>query len=84
MNKWQKVYCNKHYKGKVPTTKIGKEEFELLEPIKKTVTVEFPSEPKTLIVTENECNIPEGKISVSVLASNLRVWKLLGYKITTK
>ena len=84
MNKWQKVYCDKHYKGKMPKTKIGQEEFELLEPIKKTVTVEFPSEPKTLIVTENECNIPEGKISVSVLASNLRVWKLKGYKVTTK
>ena len=84
MNKWQKVYCNKHYKGKVPTTKIGKEEFELLGSIKKTVTVELPSETKTFLVTETECNIPEGKISVSVLASNLRVWKLKGYKVTTK
>ena len=37
MNKWQKVYCEKHYNGKTPRTKVGKEEIELLGKIKETL-----------------------------------------------
>lgn len=85
MNKWQTVYCNEDYNGKAPRTKIGKEKLELLGQVKETVTVEFPEgRAETYIVTENDCDMPNGKISVSVLASNLVLWTARGYKITTK
>lgn len=84
MNKWQKKYCDKHYGGNLPRSKQGKEQLELLGAIKDTVTVEFPNRTETYIVTEDDCDIPNGKISVSVLASNLVHWKLRGFKVTTK
>lgn len=90
MNKWQKIYCDGLYNGKVPKTKRGKEEFELLGNIKSTVTVDFPerndkpARTDTYIVTEDDCDIPNGKISVSVLASNLSFWSFNGYKVTSQ
>ena len=35
------------------------------------------------VYTKDDCNMPEGLISVSVLASNLALWIGRGYKITT-
>ena len=90
MNKWQEKYCEEYYDGKMPRSKQGKYEFELLGKIKDTVTVEFPefngksAHAETYTVTEDDCNIPEGKISVCVLASNLTLWLSRGQKITTK
>lgn len=85
MNKWQTAYCNEYYDGKKPRTKTGKEKLELLGQVKETVTVEFPDgRTETYTVTENDCDMPNGKISVSVLASNLVLWTERGYKITTK
>ena len=90
MNKWQQVYCDTYYKGKMPRSKQGKADVELLGKIKSQVRVEFPefnNEPartETYIVTENECDIPNKKISVSVLVSNLNLWLSRGYKISTK
>lgn len=94
MNKWQQIYCDIYYNGKMPRTKAGKESVELLGKVKSQITVEFPdfngangfkpAHKETYIITANECNMPEGKISVSVLASNLSLWLSRGYKITTQ
>lgn len=93
MNKWQEKYCNEYYNGKIPRSKKGKEDYEFLGKIKSKVTVEFPefngangiipAHTDTYIVTENDCNIPEGKISVTILIGNLKLWMSRGYKITT-
>ena len=94
MNKWQQKYCDEYYKGKMPRNKQGKADVELLGKIKDTVTVEFPdfngangyipAHTDTYVVTEDDCNIPQGRISVVVLISNLNLWMSRGYKITTK
>ena len=84
MNRWQEVYCNEYHNGKMPRTKQGKADVELLGKVKSQVRVEFPDRTETLIVTENDCDIPNGKISVSVLISNLNLWLSRGYKISTK
>ena len=94
MNKWQEYYCNKHYNGGVPKTKTGKESVELLGKVKSVVMVDFPerkvgeetieAHTEEYIVTEEDCNIPNGTISVDVLVSNLRLWLARGQKITTK
>lgn len=84
MNKWQEYFISTYYNGKKPRDKMGKTEFELLGKVKETVTVHFPNETKTFSVTLEECNIPSGIISVSVLASNLYLWSERGYKITTR
>lgn len=83
MNKWQKIYCETYYNGKLPRTNKGKAEYEMLGLIKDAVIVHFPDGPQTLRVTEDDCNIPEGRISVRVLASNLTLWQDRGYKIQT-
>ena len=94
MNTWQKVYCDTYFGGKKPRSKRDKEVVELLGTVKEKITVKFPDfkgingfEPahaETYVVTENECNMPEGKISVSALAGNLRLWLARGYEVTTK
>ena len=94
MNKWQKKYCDEYYDGKKPRTKSGKEEFELLGKVKEYVIVEFPgfndtngfkpAHTEEYKVTLDDCNIPNGKISVCVLASNLSLWISRGYNIRTK
>lgn len=84
MNKWQKKYCDEYYKGKMPRSKQGKADVELLGTIKDEVTVYFPDRTETLVVTEDECDIPNGKISVLVLVSNLNLWLSRGLKVTTK
>ena len=93
MNKWQKVYCDTYYNGKMPRSKSGKADVELLGKIKSKVIVDFPChnstngfEPartETYIVTENECDMPNGMISVCVLISNLNLWLSRGYKVAT-
>ena len=84
MNKWQKKYCDEYYNGKMPRSKQGKADMELLGQIKETVTVEFANRTETFTVTEDDCDIPNGKISVPVLVSNLNLWLSRGQKITTK
>ena len=94
MNKWQQIYCDIYHKGKMPRGKAGKQAVDLLGKVKSQITVEFPDfngihgfEPahtETYIVTENECNMPEGKISVSALAGNLSLWLDRGYVVTTQ
>lgn len=94
MNKWQKTYCDIHYKGKMPRTKQGKADVELLGKIKSQVIVEFPdfngangfkpAHTEIFTVTENDCDIPNGKISVDILISNLNLWISRNYKIYTK
>lgn len=93
MNKWQEVYVNTYYDGKKPRTKIGKEQFELLGLMKSKVIVHFPdfngangfipAHTEEYIITEDDCDMPNGKISVSVLSGNLTLWKSRGYKIET-
>ena len=94
MNKWQKVYCDTYYKGSFPQTKEGIYDMGLLSGIKNRVAVEHPdfngihgfvpAHTEILTVTENECDIPNGKISVTVLVGNLRLWMSRGYKIYTQ
>lgn len=93
MNKWQQKYCDEYFNGKKPRSKRDKEAFELLGLMKDTVTIEFPgfngangyipSHTETYVITEDDGNIPEGKISVTILASNLCLWTSRGYKIST-
>ena len=86
MNRWQEVFCNIYYEGKVPTSKIGKEEYDLLgemsgAPVAK-VSVRIPGKALEVYrITEYDCDMPKGKISVSVLASNLRFWKFRGWEV---
>lgn len=94
MNNWQKVYCDTYHNGKTPRSKTGKQDMELLGKIKSQVIVEFPdftgangfvpAHTDTYIVTEDDCDIPNGKISVSVLVSNVKLWLSRGYKVSTK
>lgn len=94
MNRWQLTYCKEYYKGKEPKSKRGQEDLALLGQVQDIVIVEFPGRnnagnltpPRTeiLIVTDYDCNIPGGVISVSVLVSNLNLWLSRGYKVTTK
>ena len=94
MNKWQIVYCNTYYKGKFPNTKEGIYDLGLLSGIKNRVAVEhhdfhgingfIPAHTDILTVTEDDCDIPNGKISVTVLVRNLKLWMSRGYKIYTQ
>lgn len=94
MNKWQKEYCVTNCGGKLPTSKAGKQIYGLLENIKDSVTVEFPelnqlngvvpAHTETYAVIIGEDDMPNGKISVATLASNLVLWTNRGYKITTE
>ena len=94
MNNWQQVYCETYYNGKTPRSKQGKADFELLGKVKSTITVEFPdfnginglipAHSETYIITKDNCDMPNGIISVDVLISNLNLWLSRGYKITTK
>ena len=90
MNRWQEVYCKELYGGKMPRSKRGKLEFELLGSIEDLVVVDFPERngkpphTETYEVTETDCDMPNGKVSVEVLASNLALWVSRGWKVTTK
>ena len=94
MNRWQKVYCDNYYKGNFPHTKEGIYDMKLLSGIKSKVAVEYPdfngingfipAHTEILTITENDCDIPNGKISVTVLVSNLKLWMSRGCKIYTK
>ena len=93
MNKWQEKYCETYYECKTPNTKLGKEEFEYLGVVGNTVTVHFPdfkgingfkpAHTETYTITLDECDMPNGKIDVCTLASNLRFWIFRGYEVTT-
>lgn len=93
-NKWQKAYCDIYFKGKSPRTKQGKIDMDLLSKVKSIVTVQFPdftgingfvpAHTETYTITEKECDMPNGKISVGVLVSNLSLWLSRGYKVTTR
>ena len=92
-NKWQEYYKDILYDGKMPRTKQGKAEYAFLGKVKDSVTVHFPefhspivsqchpAETKTFKVSFDECNIPDGIISVLVLASNLILWTERKYQI---
>lgn len=93
MNKWQEYFLKEYYNGKKPRDKVGKLELELLGQVREKVTIHFPkfespiesqcheAHSETFTVTEDDCNMPEGIISVSVLAGNLRLWTSRGYEI---
>ena len=85
MNNWQKKYCEGYYGGKAPKTKVGKIEFDLLGKVKDYVAVTLEDGRKNEYkVTLDDCDIPNGKISVEVLAANLRLWAFRGFKIETR
>mgnify|MGYP003309420572 CR=1 FL=1 len=94
MNRWQEYYIKKYHNGKMPRTKKGKRNIQILEKIKSKVTVNFPdfygeygfvpAHKETFVVTETDCNIPEGRISVTALLINLPLWVSMECKITTK
>ena len=93
MNHWQEVYLSS-YGGKMPRSKAGKTEYELLEKVKGEVVVHFPDftgingfEPahtEVYSVTANDCDMPNGRISVAALASNLILWLSRGYHVSTR
>lgn len=94
MNKWQKVYCDTYHNGKLPRSKRGKADMAILGQIKAQVIVNYPDfkgmhgfEPahtEIYTVTETDCDMPNGKISVCVLANNLSLWLSRGYKVSTR
>lgn len=94
MNRWQKVYCDMYYDGKAPRDAQGKRDVKMLGAIKSKVKVDFPdfkgvngiipAHTEVFEVTENESNMPKGKISVEVLVSNINLWQSRGYKIYTE
>lgn len=87
LNKWQQHYIEVYYDGKLPRSKSGKLELELLGMVDTGVTVHFPDFGKTPAHTESfrvsldECHMPNGIISVEVLSSNLSLWTQRGYRI---
>lgn len=93
MNKWQERY-KELIGGKVPSRGRERDEFNLLSGMKENVIVEFPdfngvngfkpAHTEEYIITMNDCNMPEGVISVEILASNLYLWNSRGYKISSK
>ena len=87
MNAWQEKYIEEYGK---PRSKVAKQELELLGKIKSIVAVDFPdfngkpAHTEEFTVTIDDCDMPHGKISVRVLASNLVLWLSRGYKVTTR
>lgn len=93
MNRWQEIYCKTYYKGKLPMTKVGKEELELLGKVQDEVVVHFPTfvspiesqcseaHVEKYIVVEDNGNMSEGTINVAILAGNLKLWTDRGYLI---
>ncbi len=91
LNKWQQHYIDTYYDGKMPRSKNGKRELDLLGNVKDAVTVHFPdfngihglipAHTEKLRVELDKSNIPEGIISVEVLAGNLTLWTDRGYQI---
>ena len=58
MNKWQKIYCETYYEGKMPRTKHGKWAMDILSQMGNKVIVHLPSGTKTLTITEYDVDIP--------------------------
>lgn len=85
MNKWQKKYVDIYYDGEIPADSEGRVAYDLLGKLRSEITVEFQNgEKETYRIDLEECNIPEGVISVRILARNLVLWITRGLKITTK
>ena len=92
-NKWQKHYRNTILDGRKPTSKISKEQYEILGKLKDTVTVHFPefystiesqchpAMVKTFTITFDDMNVPENRLSVQGAAANLALWTDRGYRI---
>lgn len=91
LNKWQKHYINTLYEGKMPRSKCGKRQLELLGYVNESITVHFPdfngihglvpAHEETYRVELDDCNMPEGVISVEALSGNLELWTDRGYAI---
>ena len=89
MNKWQQVYWSIYGR---PESRASIEAVRLLGEVKDQITVHFPdfdgiggfkpAHTETYVITEQDCNMPAGKISVSVLAANIPLWIERGYEIT--
>lgn len=94
MNRWQQYLIDHEYGGRMPRSKDGKLRVSLLEHVEDEVIVDFPdleglhgpipAHRERFVVTEDECDMPHGKISVRVLASNLKLWFERGYNVLTK
>lgn len=94
MNKWQKKYVEKCCGGRKPRTNDEKTELALLGKVKDYIIIDFPnySTPDGMVkahrekylVTMSDCDIPNGKMSVSILATNLRIWLSRGYSVCTR
>ena len=87
LTKYQMEYIDKVYDGKMPRDKAGKEELILLgNLVGDKICVHFPdfngtpAHEKTFEIAD-EGDMPNGKISIDVLAGNLSLWVLRGYKI---
>ena len=85
MNKWQQIFIDQWYNGKVPQTKSGRRQVDLLGYMKKHVKVEYgDGKVEDLLITEDDVNIPEGKIDVIHLAQNLIFWvDVRGFKVSS-
>lgn len=80
-NKWQKYYRETLCGGTFSAGGTAELEYTLLGKVGEKLTVHFPDGEKTFKVTFDDCNIPNGIISVRILASNLRLWIRREHKI---
>ena len=84
MNRWQRAFMEQMGYKNVPRGKYNKWCYEVLGKVAETVTVQFPTGPKTYVVDETHLDMPNGYIDVLALAANLELWVLdRKYKVTS-
>ena len=81
MNRFQEIYINLDCNGEVPDSQKEKTIYDVLGNIKENIIVHFPTKNETYQVTENDCDMPNGKISVRVLSRNIPLWTIREYEI---
>ena len=90
LNKWQEAYLRIYYDGKMPRNKEGKKELEVLGGMKEKVIIDFPAmgekpaHTEEYIIRDGDCDMPNGYISVEILASNLTYWNFRGFTVRTE
>lgn len=90
LNKWQQAYIRIYFDGKMPRSKSDKEELRLLGEMKEKVIIDFPSmgekpaHTEEYIIRDGDCDMPNGYISVEILASNLTYWNFRGFTVRTE
>jgi hypothetical protein len=67
LNEYQRHYVKEFCGGRRPRSATRKRDMELLGKVKDKVIIHFPDHNETYRVTLNDCDIPNGIISVEAL-----------------